>query len=248
MASDPEVPRAFDTAVYVSEHDYATASWRRVAVFRDAQFRDVTSGFLPGRVMQLRVAKDADEETGTYLDVDGDRAFASFEMAGAEVQLGNGSISAVGFIDPAENDPDYTRGGSYRLRRWTQVPFARIQRRDEQRAENAKLADKLSDRDKRILVAMRQWALDHRDAATPNEDWVRIPAGDSVQLPVAGKVVTVRDKDMQRLFDSPIGELIMSTGDSIRYIDGRGRVTVRSYHLLSVAEDIADSILGHTGD
>jgi len=245
MPSDHEIPRAFGTSVSVSEFNPATYRWKQTAFYRDAQIRDLDRhGVLPGRMMQLQVAKDADEETGTFTDIDGDRAMLSMTMAGANVRIYGEGLSARGFVDPHENDPGERHYSEFRLVEWNQIPYSTVAKRDVERAENAALADKLTDREKELIVAMRRWALDRRDDPKPNAHWVHIPVGGSVQLPSGDETIEVANEDMKQLFKSQIGKLIMTTGERDEWQRG-GKVTVASYHLLTAAEDIADSILGH---
>lgn len=229
--------RAHETAVYTSKFDPSEFGFSKERLHRDASVRQLgDNGLFPGASYQLRIALDADPETGTEFDVDGDRALDRIEIYGAQLHLRDASFQVTGFV--AVEDRDGHKTGAFELVRWHQVPFAWVAERDAKRERNATKADELSDEDKTFIQILREHQL---SAADNCERWFELPDREPVE--VDGFAVSYEQAAALR--KHALGELTMIIADERPSWNSKLRreATRCEIALTTIGEDMADALL-----
>lgn len=94
------------TAVVIERFNAKTYCFEEVERHRDATLRQLDGGnpSHPDHYFELRIARDADPETGTTLNSDGERSIDYRTMAGATIRVGSDAMIIVtGFCQDREH-------------------------------------------------------------------------------------------------------------------------------------------------
>lgn len=225
--------RYYGTAVYVREWDDARDTWGDETVYLDAAIRQLDRhGRNPGPSYQLRVPRDADPETGEVLDVDGDRSMDRFYLHGADAYIDSETVSVEGYAPTSDFASTFT------LVHWHQIPYAWILRRKAEASANAKGVDKLSDRDREVIVAMRKHAVAAKSSAgDPNPHWIRLYDGE----PTVVCGVEITTQDIESLRDRKILMVTLREQEWVGSL--RRKADTLSALLLRVGDDMADALI-----
>lgn len=227
--------RYYDTSVYVYHWPNGIHQDPVITLHRDAAIRQLDAGFgRYGPAYQLRVAIDADPETGDILDCDGDRALDRFDLVGGATHIDDGQPTVRGFIPLDEWNTKFMVG------EWHQVPYSNIARRDKEREKNAESGRHLPDEDKRDLVAIRQYLLSYREKGKKSavydpvyNGWIVIPYGTDGAHPEVD-ITLARAKDLAER--------------DFLFVSGNDRENGVGYHMTTQAEDIADALIQEGDD
>lgn len=168
--------RRFDTSVIVNVYDPATHRFAKSTTYRDASVRKLDRhGLYPGMQLQLRSSK-IDEETGTELDVDGDRAFEREYLYGADLILCDDDQLWKGYAEIGRYSAQFC------LVEWHVFPYKWLVRREREAAQNARKGVELSERALGLLHALVELENENRNSARGGSEFLSIPEGRTVQV------------------------------------------------------------------